>query len=209
MSTASMQTRSGTREDDGARARDAALITRALSGEEHAFRELVEHHTPRVYAVALRLLGNQAEAEDVTQDVFFKVSRKLDTFREEAALSTWLYRVTVNAATDHMKKRRGDRTALVEDLERLPIEDHGDRPDEALQRGDLRARVRDAMDQLPDVFRTIIVLRELEGLAYEEIASVLSISKGTVESRLFRARAKIKAILERTGDDQEPTGRDS
>ena len=176
---------------------DRDLLVRSRDGDQQAFRELVESYTPRVYGLVRNLVYSQSEAEDVTQEVFFKVYRKLATFREDSAFYTWLYRVAVNAATDWLKKKRQDRALQVEDLQRLPLADDCDTPDDNLGRKDLRGQIREAMGQLPEKFRTILVLRELEGMAYDEISNVLKISKGTVESRLFRARAKLKAELER------------
>lgn len=176
---------------------DRDLLVRSRDGDQQAFRQLVENYTPRVYGLVRNLVHSQSEAEDVTQEVFFKVYRKLETFREDSAFYTWLYRVAVNASTDWLKKKRQDRSLQVEDLQRLPLTDDGEGPDDDLGRKDLRSQIRAAMGQLPEKFRTILVLRELEGMAYEEISKVLKISKGTVESRLFRARAKLKAELER------------
>ena len=176
---------------------DRELLLRSRDGDQDSFRQLVEMYTPRVYGLVRNLVRSQTEAEDVTQEVFFKVYRKLDTFREDSAFYTWLYRVAVNAATDWLKKRRQDRALQVGDFGALPLADGADSPDQGLHNKDLRAEVRMAMGHLPEKFRTILVLRELEGLQYEEISAVLRISKGTVESRLFRARAKLKIELER------------
>lgn len=176
---------------------DRELLIRSKEGSQDAFRQLVEMYTPRVYGLVRNLVSSTSEAEDVTQEVFFKVYRKLDSFREDSAFYTWLYRVAVNAATDWLKKRRLDRSFQVDDVGSLPLLDPADGPDDDLGKKDLRAEVRRAMATLPQKFRTILVLRELEGLAYEEISAVLSISKGTVESRLFRARARLKTELER------------
>lgn len=173
------------------------LLTRAREGSQDAFRALVERYTPRVFALVRNLVRNQSEAEDVTQEVFFKVYSKLQTFRADSAFYTWVYRVAVNTATDHLKKKRQDRSLQVEDLGRLPVEDPGDTPTEGMGRKDLRSEIRKAMAELPPKFRTILVLRELEGMSYEDISQVLKCSKGTVESRLFRARARLKESLER------------
>lgn len=175
---------------------DDILIERTRAGDQDAFRTLVESYTPRVFSLVRNLVRNVAEAEDVTQEVFFKVYSKLDSFREDSAFYTWLYRVAVNTATDHLKKKRQDRAVLVDDLARLPIADEADSPADGASREDLRGEVRKAMARLPEKFRTILVLRELQGLAYEDIARVLKISKGTVESRIFRAREKLKRLLE-------------
>jgi RNA polymerase sigma-70 factor (ECF subfamily) len=176
---------------------DDLLLRRSREGDQEAFRQLVEAYTPRVFGLVRQLVHQSAEAEDVTQEVFFKVFRKLDTFREDSTFYTWLYRVAVNTATDWLKRRRHDRAVGLDDLGATAFADGTDGPSETLSRRDLQAEVRRAMTRLPEKFRTILVLRELEGLPYEEIATVLAISKGTVESRLFRARARLKAELER------------
>jgi len=176
---------------------DRQLLLNARAGDEDSFRRLVEIYTPRVFALVRNLVRSQSEAEDVTQEVFFKVHRKLDSFREDSSFYTWLYRVSVNTAHDWTKKQRKERAIQVEDFGAMPLADETDGPDESLRRRDLRSKIREAMSRLPETFRTILVLRELEGLRYEEISSVLQISKGTVESRIFRARAKLKDELDR------------
>jgi len=174
------------------------LLVRSREGCQESFRRLVEIYTPRVYGLVRNLVNSPVEAEDVTQEVFFKVYRKLETFREDSSFYTWLYRVAVNASTDWLKKRRLDRAVSVDDLGGgIPLQDPGDGPADDLGKKDLRQEVRRAMSTLPEKFRTILVLRELEEMPYEEISRVLGISKGTVESRLFRARAKLKDELER------------
>ena len=176
---------------------DRELLLRSQNGDQESFRRLVEMYTPRVYGLVRNLVRSQTEAEDVTQEVFFKVYRKLDTFREDSAFYTWLYRVAVNAATDWLKKKRQDRAIQLDDFGAMSLADDADGPDQNVRTKDLRKEVRMAMGELPEKFRTILVLRELEGLQYEEISAVLQISKGTVESRIFRARAKLKIELER------------
>jgi len=173
-------------------------LARARRGDPEAFRALVERYTGRVFAVARGLVYNQADAEDITQEVFFKVHAKLQTFREEAAFSTWLYRVTVNAASDYIKKRRREKASSVEDMTRLPLEDPSADPPSKVAKQALRSAVREAISELPRKFRTVLVLRELEGLSYLEISRILGISKGTVESRIFRARGRLKKQLKGT-----------
>jgi len=173
------------------------ILARAGSGDKEAFATLVERYTPRVFAIARNVLGSAVDAEDVTQDVFFKVYRKLGSFEKRAAFSTWLYRVTINASTDFIKKRRQEKAASMEDMGRLPLEDPDASPETHLGRKDLRRQIRSAMAELPEKFRTILVLRELEELSYGEIAEILQVSKGTVESRIFRARARLRERLER------------
>ena len=177
---------------------DEELVERARSGDPEAFRELVRCFTPRVYAMARNLVNNPGDAEDVTQEVFFKVHAKLHGFREDAAFSTWLYRVTLNAAADYRKRRRHEKVVSIDEAAWLPLVAPGDGPGDGLGRADLRAEVRRAMARLPEKFRSILVLRELEELSYQDIGDILGLNKGTVESRLFRARARLRQELERT-----------
>ncbi len=173
-------------------------IARARRGDADAFQDLVQSYLPRVLSVARSLVGGtDLEAEDIAQEVFFKVHQKLGTFREDSSFYTWLYRVTVNTATDYRKRRRLHASQQTDDFDRLPVADRADQPLAALARADLAREVRDAMAQIPPRFRAVLVLREIEQLTYEDIARTLRCSLGTVESRLFRARARLKAILER------------
>ena len=176
---------------------DVELVKGAAGGEREAFACLLSRHYDRLYALAWRLTGSSAEAEDLTQDICLALPDKLIRFDGRAAFTTWLYRVAVNAATDWLKKKRQDRAIQLDDFGAMSLADDADGPDQNVRTKDLRKEVRMAMGELPEKFRTILVLRELEGLQYEEISAVLQISKGTVESRIFRARAKLKIELER------------
>jgi RNA polymerase sigma-70 factor, ECF subfamily len=176
---------------------ESEMIAKARLGDPAAFEDLVRTFLPRVLAVAQNLVGRSGDAEDVAQEVFFKVHKKLAHFREEASLYTWLYRVTVNTATDFMKRRSHRPLGQVEEIDSLPVTDSGDTPLAAVARADLAREVREAIQEIPGAFRTVLVLREIEQLTYEEIAATMKCSIGTVESRLFRARARLKAILER------------
>jgi RNA polymerase sigma-70 factor, ECF subfamily len=176
---------------------ESDLIAKARLGDTSAFEEIVRSYLPRVMAVAQNLVGRSGDAEDVAQEVFFKVHKKLQDFREEASLYTWLYRVTVNTATDFLKRRSHRPLGQVEEIDNVPVADSGDTPLSAISRTDLAREVREAIQEVPVPFRTVLVLREIEQLTYEEIAATMNCSIGTVESRLFRARARLKAILER------------
>lgn len=176
---------------------ESDLIAKARLGDPSAFEEIVRSYLPRVMAIAQNLVGRTGDAEDVAQEVFFKVHRKLGEFREEASLYTWLYRVTVNTATDFLKRRSHRPLGQVEEIDNVPVADSGDTPLAAISRTDLAREVREAIQEVPIPFRTVLVLREIEQLTYEEIADTMKCSIGTVESRLFRARARLKSILER------------
>ena len=177
---------------------DPDLIAAVLDGSEAAFGELVDRYKDRVFRLLSRYCRDSVECEDLAQDVFLKVFRKLHTFKHDSQFFTWLYRITVNAATDHLSRAGTRKLRLVEDtavFERGDQEDAS--PTAALEAQELAQITRAIVDQLPEKFRTILVLREFEGLSYTEIADVLEIQLGTVESRLFRARQRFKDALTR------------
>jgi RNA polymerase sigma-70 factor (ECF subfamily) len=174
---------------------------------EHVFRE----YAPRIYNLARRMLGNDADAEDVTQDVLVQVVRKLHTFRGEAQLPTWLHRVTVNAALAHREKRanrqrRESATGDDEALEaiaadpptagvRLPRPGVEAAPDENALAAEQRAIIERAIAKLPEGFREVYVLADVEGLPNAEIADMLNLSVAAVKSRLHRARERMRVLL--------------
>jgi len=177
---------------------DRDLIAAVLDGSEAAFGELVDRYKDRVFRLLSRYCRDSVECEDLAQDVFLKVFRKLHTFNHDSQFFTWLYRITCNAATDHLSRASSRRLRLVEDtgvFERGD-EDH-ESPTAPLEAQELQQVTRAIVDQLPEKFRTILVLREFEGLSYTDIAEVLEIQLGTVESRLFRARQRFKDALTR------------
>ena len=187
---------------------DQELIAAVLEGSEAAFASLVDRYKDRVFRLLGRYCRDQVECEDLAQEVFLKVFRKLHTFQQESAFFTWLYRITVNAANDHVSRSSYRRLRLVDDEHVL---DPGSRDDSAspaapLMANELAAVTRKIVEALPEKFRTILVLREFEDLSYNEIAAVLQIQLGTVESRLFRARQRFKEQLERLHPELVPGG---
>jgi RNA polymerase sigma-70 factor (ECF subfamily) len=188
---------------------DQELIAAILDGSEAAFGTLVDRYKDRVFRLLGRYCRDPVECEDLAQDVFLKVFRKLHTFQQESAFFTWLYRITVNAATDHISRASHRRLRLCEDEAVL---DGGKRDHEAespvapLLAVELARVTREIVAALPEKYRTILVLREFEDLSYTEIAAVLQIQLGTVESRLFRARQRFKEQLERLHPELVPGG---
>ena len=177
---------------------DPDLIAAVLDGSEAAFGELVDRYKDRVFRLLSRYCRDSVECEDLAQDVFLKVFRKLHTFKHDSQFFTWLYRITVNAATDHLSRAGTRKLRLVEDTAVFERGDQKDSsPTASLEAEELAQITRAIVDQLPEKFRTILVLREFEGLSYTEIADVLEIQLGTVESRLFRARQRFKDALTR------------
>ena len=172
------------------------FLTRLRAGEASAFEELVTTYQHRVFSVAVRMLGNAAEAEEVAQEAFLRAHRAIGEFRGDAKLSTWLYAITSRlclnrlAGGERRQARQGEETLL-----RLADDSH--RPDAALERSELEAALHRAIVELPEDRRIVVVLRDLEGLSYEEIAEALDLELGTVRSRLHRARADLKDKLER------------
>lgn len=186
---------------------DVELIEAVLAGRESAFAALVDRYKDRVFRLLGRYCRDPVECEDLAQDVFLKVFRKLHTFQHESAFFTWLYRIAVNAATDHLSRASHRRLRLVGDDAVLDAgSDRDDNPAAPLMQAELAAVTRSIVASLPEKFRTILVLREFEDLSYTEIAQVLQIQLGTVESRLFRARQRFREALERLHPDLLPTG---
>ncbi len=178
---------------------DPELVERARGGDEAAYRELVDRHKHRIHALCFRVLRDADDAEDAAQEAFVKAFRRLDSFRGDSQFYTWLYRIAANVANDHHQARRRRKTIGVEDPAVLAPPHHDDpaRPDRAVERDDMGRVARRALERIPPIFRTVLVLREYEGLEYREIAEVLDISVGTVMSRLFRARVRFRDAVER------------
>jgi RNA polymerase sigma-70 factor (ECF subfamily) len=186
--------------------REAVLIERCAGGDELACAELVAEHQRMVQQLALNLLGDRDEALDLSQEVFLRVFRTIRTFRGQSQLRTWIYRIVVNQARNRQRwwrrRFRSQQVSLDQHLEQ-----HGDRlagrdqvtPDRMFAQKQLATKLKDALDNLPFDQRTAIVLREVDGLSYDEIAFSLGLSLGTVKSRLTRARQALRAELQEAG----------
>ncbi|NLY50156.1 MAG: sigma-70 family RNA polymerase sigma factor [Firmicutes bacterium] len=179
---------------------DEALVRQSRQGSEEAFRLLVERYQAKIYNLAYRLLGNPEDASDLTQEVFCRVYVKLPAFRGEASLSTWVYRIANNLCLDELR-RRGRRPQVSLDAslsgEQPPREVTSSDPGPAelsLRRASL-ARLQELIAALPLEQKTAVVLRDIQGLSYEEMAQVLGCSLGTVKSRLNRARRTLRDKL--------------
>jgi RNA polymerase sigma-70 factor (ECF subfamily) len=182
--------------------READLVSRCAAGDEDACAALVSDHQRWVFQLAFNLLGDMEEARDLSQDVFLLVFRTIDRFRCQSAIRTWIYRIVVNQARNKQRwwrrRRRSEQVSLEAHLEQRGDEvlaDVSQEPDRALTRKETSARVWQAVSELPFDQRTAIVLREIDGLSYEEIAFSLGIAIGTVKSRLTRAREALRARL--------------
>ncbi|MEZ4400694.1 MAG: sigma-70 family RNA polymerase sigma factor [Kofleriaceae bacterium] len=184
--------------------RDRELIRRLRARDERAFRELMAEHRDRVFNLTFRMLGNRGEAEDVTQEVFISVFKTVDTFREEAKFSTWLYRVTVNHCKNRIKylARRHDRSQDELDESAGNVAAAGPpgpmkRPDRAVEGAQMEQVLQEAIASLDEDHRTVVVLREIEDLSIEEICEITGLPDGTVKSRLHRARLALRKKITR------------
>jgi len=186
----------------GAREADLLLVERVQSGDREAFGLLVGKYQRKLLRLVMRLVRDPAEAEDVTQEAFIKAYRALPNFRGESAFYTWLYRIGVNTAKNWLvaNGRRMPTVTEITDEETEGIEDgvllrHDETPDRVLMSRQIGETVNAAMEALPEDLRTAITLREIDGMAYEEIAQVMDCPIGTVRSRIFRAREAIAVRL--------------
>jgi RNA polymerase sigma-70 factor (ECF subfamily) len=190
------------------RVEDLALVAALQAGSDDAFRQLIAQYGGPLYSLLLRSLADPADAADVTQDVFIKVFRSIKGFHGDSSLRTWIYRIAMHEASNsrrwwvrHKKAEITiDDTVFDEDGELNfsladTLADQRESPFESARQSQLRATVEAALREVPESFRTVVILREIEGMAYDEIADILGIHMGTVKSRLLRGRAALRTIL--------------
>ena len=181
-------------------------IERVLGGDANAFEPLVHAYEKTVYNLALRTLGNAQDAEDVTQEAFLKAFRSLSSYRGDSKFSVWLYRIVSNLCLDHLRasKRRPTQSLTVENDEGeedvLDIPDEHFSPEHLLDRKLTRESVQRGLAALPDEARQVLLLREIQGMSYEDIGRTLDLEPGTVKSRIFRARKRLCAFLLQDGN---------
>jgi RNA polymerase sigma-70 factor (ECF subfamily) len=190
---------------------EAALVAELKAGSERAFTQLIGQYHQPIYSVIARSLQDPADASDITQEVFIKVFRNIRSFHGEASLRTWIYRIALHEASNQRRwwSRHKRQEITMEtpcgghdaDCEGEPLSlgatlaDGHDSPFDHAAHGQTRARVEAALGQVPEVFRTVVILREIEGFTYEEIAEILGVNLGTVKSRLTRGRAALREVL--------------
>lgn len=182
---------------ESVQAEDESLVQETLAGSHASFQLLVERYQDRIFSLARHYTRSAVEIEDLVQDTFLKAFSRLDTFQGESSFFTWLYRIAVNTMLDGLKRRGRSPVRTVEDPEILatPGPTRMSGPSADMEREEIARITHAVLEELPEIFRTVLVMREFEEMAYQDIAEVLQISIGTVESRLFRARAKFKDKL--------------
>ncbi|MBQ3210896.1 MAG: sigma-70 family RNA polymerase sigma factor [Oscillospiraceae bacterium] len=188
------------------REQEAAVINAVLDGDVNAYEYLVKAYEKNVYNLALRMVGNSEDAYDMSQEAFIKAYNSLHSFRGDSKFSVWLYRIVSNVCLDYLRARNRKATVSLsvenddgEDVE-LDIADEASSPQALLDRSLTRDAVRRGLQALPPDHREILLLREIQGLSYEEIADTLDLEVGTVKSRIFRARKKLCAFLIKDGN---------
>ncbi len=188
---------------------EASLIRAAQQGDQSAFARLVEANQGRIYSLCYRMTGNSEDAADLTQEAFLNAWRGLGSFGGQAAFSTWLYRLASNACIDFLRreKRRMALSMTQEEDEEGRQTDLPDErwvPERELERKELQAAVQEGLSTLSPEHRQVLLLRETEGLSYQEIAQCLSLEEGTVKSRIARARLALKEFLVKNGNFSFP-----
>ena len=178
------------------------LLEKAKAGDIAAFEELIEGYQKRIYNLAYRILGNYEDAGDMAQEALIRIFRSIANFKEQSYFSTWVYRITTNVCLDEIKKRKNKKVISLDEEIRMEdgemkrqIMSDDLQPDAAAELEELRTFVSDAINSLPEDQRLVITLRDIQGLSYEEISSVLDCPSGTVKSRINRARQALKKVL--------------
>ncbi|MEM7137235.1 MAG: sigma-70 family RNA polymerase sigma factor [Myxococcota bacterium] len=213
LSTASNENRAEQRSDKEV---DHELVQRVQAGDSEAFRALYDKYHRRAFAVAMGVVKNQDDALDAVQEAFVKVHRNIGKFQGSSSFYTWLYRIVMNASIDHVRKASRRKNL---DFDERTLHEESDvagdgalmprvtnaNPGRAALRRELGGAIKEALEELPEHHRAVIVLREVEGMSYEEMAETLGVPKGTIMSRLFHARKKMQAALAPYLAGEEPS----
>ncbi|SHF07195.1 RNA polymerase sigma factor [Desulforamulus putei] len=192
---------------------DQLLVERSKKGDREAFEHLVQLYENKVYTIAYRLMGNHADAADLAQEAFIKIYQALPNFRGDSSFSTWIYHITVNVCRDELRKRQRRPTVSLDEPaadgnnNTYEIRSAAPGPEEMLDRSETQAMIQHCLNTLSDDYRTILVMREIQELSYEEIAEILGCSLGTVKSRLSRARQALKEKISKHLEPSSPCKR--
>lgn len=178
------------------------LVKRAKKGNISAFEELIIEHESKVYNIAYRILNNEEDAKDLSQEVFIKAFNSLHKFREDSSFSTWLYRIAMNTCIDELRKRKGRESYSIDrdiqtDEGTIPREfqDKQLNPEEELMNKELASQIQWALNHLSETYKEVIILRDFQGFDYKQISQILGCPLGTVKSRISRARTELKNVL--------------
>ena len=178
------------------------LIARLQKRDEAAFEELIRQYEKKVYSLCFRMCGNSEDAEEAAQDAFLALWRGIDRFRQESSLSTWIYRLATNACIDTLRRRKKQSGSVSLDDEELFVDavDTSPQPQETVERREAQKLLQEGLSALPEEYRKVLILREIEGLSYTEIAESASIELGTVKSRISRGRSLLRNFLSGNGN---------
>lgn len=173
------------------------LIRSAANGSSQAFEQLITPYERRMYALSLRMCGNTEDAKDCLQDAMLRIYKGLSSFRGDSSFSTWVYRVVTNVCLDFHRRSKNKMSSSLDELHENGIEPRDEKPTPQveLEKSELKREIGKAISSLPEDLKSAVVLRDIHGLSYEEIGQVLDINVGTVRSRLFRGRSKLREIL--------------
>lgn len=181
---------------------DELLLRRACKGDVQAFEELMQSHESRIYAIALRMMGNREDAQDCAQEAMVRIYRAMGSFKGQSALATWIYRITMNTCLDELRRRKARKLTSLDSLvdNGWSPTDTGDTPEEHGLRVEKQNALNQAIQSLPDDMRAAIILRDVKGYSYDEIASILDANVGTIKSRISRGREKLREILSKQSE---------
>ena len=181
---------------------DELLLRRACKGDVQAFEELMQSHESRIYAIALRMMGNREDAQDCAQEAMVRIYRAMGSFKGQSALATWIYRITMNPCLADLRRRKARKVTSLDSLvdNGWSPTDTGDTPEEHGLRVEKQNALNQAIQSLPDDMRAAIILRDVKGYSYDEIASILDANVGTIKSRISRGREKLREILSKQSE---------
>lgn len=181
---------------------DELLLRRACKGDVQAFEELMQSHESRIYAIALRMMGNREDAQDCAQEAMVRIYRAMGSFKGQSALATWIYRITMNTCLDELRRRKARKVTSLDSLvdNGWSPTDTGDTPEEHGLCVEKQNALNQAIQSLPDDMRAAIILRDVKGYSYDEIASILDANVGTIKSRISRGREKLREILSKQSE---------
>lgn len=178
------------------------MIERASRGDAAAFNHLMAQHERRMYAVALRMCGNREDAQDCLQEAMLRVYRAIGGFKGQSSFSTWVYRITMNTCLDELRRKKNRQNTSLDNLLDLGWSpaDESNAPEKQAMRSELRRNLNRAIQELPEEMRSAVVLRDIQGFSYDEIARMLEINVGTIKSRISRGREKLREKLKENAE---------